>query len=66
VPHAGHPDRIVERTRIELTRTPPDPHHVPAMGQHTEQVLREVLGYDDERIARLRSTGALGGEPNRN
>jgi len=65
VPHAGHPDRIVERTRIELTRTPPDPHHVPAMGQHTEQVLREVLGYDDARIAQLRSTGALGGEPNR-
>ena len=30
VPHAGHDDRIVERTRIELTRTPPDPHHVPA------------------------------------
>ena len=66
VPHEGHPDRVVERTRIELTRTPPDPGHVPAMGQHTEQVLREILGYDDARIAQLRSAGALGGEPNRN
>ena len=66
VPHEGQPDRVIERTRIELTRTPPGPSHVPAMGQHTEQVLRELLGYRPERIAQLRSTGALGGEPNRN
>ncbi len=65
IPHQGQPDRIMERTRIELSRTPPDPSHVPAMGQHTEQVLRDILGYDDARLAQLRATGALGGEPNR-
>ena len=65
LPHEGQDDRVVERTRIELTRTPPDPHHVPALGQHTEQVLREILGYDDARVDELRLSGALGGEPER-
>ena len=32
----------------------------PAAGQHTEQVLAEVLGYDAGRIAELRAAGALG------
>ena len=61
--HEGQPDRVVERTRIELSRTPPDPHHIPALGQHTEHVLRHILGYDDARLAQLRASGALGGEP---
>ena len=65
VSHLGQPDRSVERTRIELSRTPPNPSHVPALGQHTEQVLGELLGYPRERILELRSCGALGGEPNR-
>ncbi len=46
-----------------MSRTPPDPHHIPAMGQHTEQVLRDILGYDDTRLAQLRACGALGSEP---
>ncbi|MEA3218242.1 MAG: hypothetical protein QOJ19_4398, partial [Acidimicrobiia bacterium] len=65
VPHSGQPDRRIERTRIDLLRTPADPHHVPALGEHTHQVLLEVLGYSPERVAQLRSCGALGGEPNR-
>jgi crotonobetainyl-CoA:carnitine CoA-transferase CaiB-like acyl-CoA transferase len=40
--------------------TLPVPTKAPTPGQHTEQVLRDVLGYDDERIAELRSAGALG------
>ncbi|MEZ5411956.1 MAG: CoA transferase [Acidimicrobiales bacterium] len=63
--HEGQPERVVERTRIELSRTPPDPHHIPAMGQHTDQILRDVLGYDEARVAQLRACGALGSEPRR-
>ena len=58
-----HPNREpapVERTRIELSRTPPRPSHVPKLGQHTEDVLRNILGYDEERIDALRQAGALG------
>jgi crotonobetainyl-CoA:carnitine CoA-transferase CaiB-like acyl-CoA transferase len=65
VRHHGQEDRIVERTRIDLTRTPPVPSHVPAIGEHTEHVLRDLLGYAEDRIAGLRSAGALGGEPGR-
>ncbi|HEX6351277.1 MAG TPA: CoA transferase [Candidatus Dormibacteraeota bacterium] len=32
----------------------------PVLGQHTEEVLREVLGYDAARIAELRAAGAVG------
>jgi crotonobetainyl-CoA:carnitine CoA-transferase CaiB-like acyl-CoA transferase len=38
----------------------PLPTKAPTVGQHTEAVLREVLGYDEERIAALRADGALG------
>lgn len=32
----------------------------PLLGQHTAEVLREALGYDEERIARLYAEGAAG------
>jgi crotonobetainyl-CoA:carnitine CoA-transferase CaiB-like acyl-CoA transferase len=38
----------------------PEPGIAPETGQHTEEVLRDVLGYDDERIAALREKGVLG------
>jgi crotonobetainyl-CoA:carnitine CoA-transferase CaiB-like acyl-CoA transferase len=38
----------------------PRPAKAPTVGQHTEDVLREVLGYDRERVAALRAAGALG------
>ena len=36
------------------------PTKAPSAGEHTEVILREVLGYGDERVAALRSAGALG------
>jgi crotonobetainyl-CoA:carnitine CoA-transferase CaiB-like acyl-CoA transferase len=59
----SHPDRgevPVERTRIELTRTPPHLTHFPKLGQHTDQVLTEILGYSPAHITELRRAGALG------
>jgi crotonobetainyl-CoA:carnitine CoA-transferase CaiB-like acyl-CoA transferase len=38
----------------------PVPTRAPTVGEHTEQVLREVLDYGDERVAALRAAGALG------
>ena len=34
----------------------------PLLGQHTDEVLREDLGFDDAAIARLRAAGAIGSE----
>ena len=36
-----------------------DPQPAPAVGQHTQEVLVEVLGYDESRIAALQASGAL-------
>ncbi len=38
----------------------PEPGMAPAVGEHSDAVLRRVLGYDDARIAALRAAGALG------
>ena len=38
--------------------TLPVPATAPTVGQHSDEVLRRVLGYDDERIAALRAAGA--------
>jgi crotonobetainyl-CoA:carnitine CoA-transferase CaiB-like acyl-CoA transferase len=32
----------------------------PTVGQHTDEVLRDVLGYDDDRIAAAGAGGAFG------
>jgi crotonobetainyl-CoA:carnitine CoA-transferase CaiB-like acyl-CoA transferase len=46
---------------IRYSHTPVvDPVAAPAVGQHTEQVLRDLLGYDNARLARLAQAGAFG------
>jgi crotonobetainyl-CoA:carnitine CoA-transferase CaiB-like acyl-CoA transferase len=48
---------------IRYSRTPiVDPVAAPAVGQHTEAVLRELLGYGDERLTRLAEAGTFGGD----
>src|SRR3954464_4317595 len=37
----------------------PTPDQAPTPGQHTDDVLRSVCGYDDDAIAALRESGAL-------
>ncbi len=46
---------------IRYSATPlADPVAAPNIGQHTGQILRETLGYSEERIAALAQTGAIG------
>lgn len=40
----------------------PAPAKAPTVGQHTDDVLRSVLGYDSDRIAAARKDGAFGAE----
>ncbi|TCP08920.1 CaiB/BaiF CoA transferase family protein [Caldimonas thermodepolymerans] len=45
---------------LRLSETPPVVRHAPPdLGQHTEQVLSEVLGYDAARIAALKAQGIV-------
>lgn len=39
--------------------TLPEPSMPPALGQHTEEVLRELLGLDAKRLAELRQRGVI-------
>jgi crotonobetainyl-CoA:carnitine CoA-transferase CaiB-like acyl-CoA transferase len=38
----------------------PEPGMAPTVGEHNEEVLQELLGYDVERIAALRKDGVFG------
>ncbi len=58
-----HPDfgalrevRSPIRTEGEIRR----PARAPRLGEHTEEILREILNYSDGTITRLRSTGVIG------
>ena len=58
-----HPDfgtlrevRSPVRTEGEVRR----PARAPRLGEHTEQILREILGYGETTIDRLRRAGAIG------
>jgi|FaiFalDrversion2_1042247.scaffolds.fasta_scaffold00426_4 CoA:oxalate CoA-transferase len=50
----------VANTPVKLSRTPGGVQGPPpAIGQHTDQVLRELLGLSDDDIAALRQQGAI-------
>ncbi|SAK55071.1 L-carnitine dehydratase/bile acid-inducible protein F [Caballeronia arationis] len=45
---------------IKMSATPPEARlHPPMLGEHTDSVLRELLGYGDARIAHLRESKAI-------
>jgi len=49
---------------FRLSRTPVvDPVAAPTLGQHTQEVLRDVLGLDDAAFGVLAASGALGAAP---
>jgi crotonobetainyl-CoA:carnitine CoA-transferase CaiB-like acyl-CoA transferase len=63
VPHplAGPDGAQLIASPLKFSETPVEyRHHPPLLGQHTDEVLRDVLGYDDDKIAELRDAGAIG------
>lgn len=58
-PTAGMVPNI--ETPLTMGLTPAvDPTAAPLLGQHTKEILRETLGYDDRRIDALADAGAFG------
>lgn len=41
----------------------PTPSHAPTVGQHTDEVVADLLGWDDARLSEAKARGALGGTP---
>ncbi|KVN92933.1 CoA-transferase [Burkholderia ubonensis] len=60
LPHPCGANVKLVRNPIRMSATPPDARSAPPLlGAHTDAVLRELLGYDDERIAALRAKQAI-------
>ena len=50
-------------TPVKTEGAAPNLSPAPALGQHTDEILRTLLQYDPARIAALRASGALGRHP---
>src|SRR5207253_11101743 len=48
---------------IKLSASPAKIERSPLLGEHTDEVLKQVLGYSDEKIRNLRQAGAFAVPP---
>ena len=54
------PYTVVEDTRSKLSRTPAKIRRgIPTLGRDNQEILAEVLGYDDDKITKLAIAGVL-------
>jgi len=44
---------------IKLSDSPSDVRRSPLLGEHTDEILREVLGFSDHQVAEIHDSGAL-------
>ncbi|MGO9703388.1 MAG: formyl-CoA transferase [Xanthobacteraceae bacterium] len=62
VVEVDHPTRgpyLTVGNPIKLSDSPADVRRSPLLGEHTDEVLREVLRYSDKEIADIKMSGAL-------
>src|SRR5208337_4182227 len=50
---------------IKLSASVSEVKRSPLLGEHTAEILRDVLHFDPARIAEIKASGALGGGPTR-
>jgi formyl-CoA transferase len=48
---------------IKLSDSPAEVRRSPLLGEHTEEVLRGVLGYSEADLRRIKGSGAIGEPP---
>ncbi len=63
VVEVDHPKRgpyLTVGNPIKMSDSPTEVTRSPLLGEHTDQVLRDVLGFDDRRVDEIKASGALG------
>jgi len=62
VVEVDHPTRgkyLTVGNPIKLSDSPADVRRSPLLGEHTEEILRKVLGYSEKELAEIKSSGAI-------
>ena len=62
VVEVDHPKRgkyLTVGNPIKLSDSPCDVQRSPLLGEHTEEILSQVLGYSEKEIAEIRTSGAI-------
>ena len=61
IPHPAGGTTFIEGPRVLLSESPASPgRDVPTLGRDNHRILREILGYDEGRIAEITIAGGLG------
>jgi formyl-CoA transferase len=66
VVEVDHPNRgkyLTVGNPIKLSDSPSEVTRSPLLGEHTEEILKDVLGFDEKQVAEIRSAGALDPAP---
>jgi formyl-CoA transferase len=66
VVEVDHPTRgkyLTVGNPIKLSDSPADVRRSPLLGEHTEEILKDVLGYGEEQIGKLKGAGAFSAPP---
>ena len=63
VPHPERGSFLNVGCPLKLSDSPVEVRRSPLLGEHTEEIVRDVLGYKDEHIEHLREAGAFSKAP---
>ncbi len=61
-----HPERgkyLTVGNPIKMSDSPVTVTRSPLLGEHTDEILRSVLNFDEARVTQVKASGALGGSP---
>jgi formyl-CoA transferase len=59
IDHPGRGAYLTVGNPIKLSDSPADVRRSPLLGEHTDEILKKVLGYSDKEIAAIRTSGAI-------
>ncbi|MEM1384975.1 MAG: formyl-CoA transferase [Pseudomonadota bacterium] len=63
VPHPERGNYLTVGCPIKMSDSPVEVVRSPLLGEHTHEILKDVLGYSDEEVHRIAGSGAVGDLP---